>query len=135
VSKFRTLAQVATAKKRAVTFTRSVLEDDDRADEIEEESLQDYAERKGITIVENPGPVKKKSKKAQKGRLKTMAGNTKAELEGMMDQVCTIASDALDPASTRKELVEALQGIYDIVGPEDENDDDDDEEADDDDDE
>jgi hypothetical protein len=126
---------MATAKKRAVSFTRSVLEDDDRADEIEEESLQDYAERKGITIVENPGPVKEKSKMAQAGRLKTMAGNTKAELEEMLDQVCTLASDALDPASTRKQLVEALQGIYDIVGPEDEDEEDDDEEETDDDDE
>lgn len=109
-----------------MTFTRNVLDDGARADEIEDESLQDYAERKGISIIENPVQAKQKSKKAQAGRKTTMAGITKPQLEEMLDQVCTLAGEALDPASTRKELVTALQDIYDIVGPDEDEEEDDD---------
>ena len=49
----RTIEQIETAKDRAVNFLRNVLHDDERADEVENESLEDYAERKRILIV-NP---------------------------------------------------------------------------------
>jgi CCR4-NOT transcriptional regulation complex NOT5 subunit len=40
--------QVESRKERAVRFTRDVLDDPDRADEIEDETLEDYAERHGF---------------------------------------------------------------------------------------
>jgi hypothetical protein len=44
---------------------------------------------------------------------------TNADLEAILDQVAEKASSALDPASNRRELVEALQEIYELAGPED----------------
>ena len=41
-------------KTKAVRFVREVLDDNDRADEIEDETPEEYAERKGIQILENP---------------------------------------------------------------------------------
>lgn len=40
-------------KAKAVRFVRDVLQDDERADEIEEEAVEDYAERKRVVMV-NP---------------------------------------------------------------------------------
>src|SRR3990172_11516561 len=53
-----TRKQLETRKAQAVRFTRDVLSDDDRADEIEDESLEDYAERRHIQIV-NPKGARK----------------------------------------------------------------------------
>jgi hypothetical protein len=59
-----------------------------------------------------------------------MPTTTKAELEEMLDQIGTLADDALTPRASRNELVDALQAIYDIAGPDDESDDDDEEDED-----
>lgn len=128
MKKTRTLAQVATAKKRAVSFLSDVLEDDDRADEVEDESLESYAERKGIQILNNP------SRHAKGKPMAATKQPTKADLETVLEQVAEAANTALDPASSRRELVGALQTIADLTGTEDdedeidEDDDDDDEE-------
>lgn len=113
MKKAKTLAQVATAKQRAVNFLTNVLEDDDRADEVEEESLEAYAERKGIQIIDNPS-------RHVKG--KTMTA-TKADLQAVIDQVADAAANALDPRSNRVQLVDALQAIYDLTGEDDDEDD------------
>jgi hypothetical protein len=42
-----TIDRIESKKDKAVRFLRDVLEDEDRADEIEDESAEDYAERKG----------------------------------------------------------------------------------------
>jgi len=125
--KSRTRDQVATAKKRAVTFERSVLHDQDRADEIEAESLESYAQRRGIPIIDNPSrQAKEKRKKIDMPGSST----TKTDLENSLDQICVIAEDALSPTSTRKQLAEALQSIYEICSPDDEEDDNSDDEDD-----
>ena len=51
--KKRTYDEVATAKGRAERFLRNVLVDDERADEVENESVEEYAERKHI-LIKNP---------------------------------------------------------------------------------
>jgi hypothetical protein len=48
-----TREQLQKRKEKAVRFLRDVLEDPERADEIEDESLEDYAERRHIRI-KNP---------------------------------------------------------------------------------
>ena len=103
-----------------------VLGDDDRADEVEAESLESYAERKGIQVVEPPTARDKLDNPSKQTKGKCMAAAktpTKADLEAILDQVADKASAALDPASGRRELVEALQGIYDLAGPDDDDDD------------
>ena len=53
-----TRKQLESRKAQAVRFTRDVLEDDDRADEIEDEPLEDYAERRHIKLVNRKGARK-----------------------------------------------------------------------------
>ena len=45
-----TYDQVATRQQKAGQFLRDVVGDDDRADEVENESVEDYADRKGLVI-------------------------------------------------------------------------------------
>jgi hypothetical protein len=42
--------QLQARKDKAVRFTRDVLDDPDRAEEIEEESLEDYASRRHMKV-------------------------------------------------------------------------------------
>ena len=53
-----TSKQLESRKAKAVRFTRDVLRDVDRADEIADESLQEYAARRHIQIV-NPKGARK----------------------------------------------------------------------------
>ncbi len=53
-----TRKQLQSRKAQAVRFTRDVREDDDLADEIDDESLDEYAERRHIKLV-NPKGAKK----------------------------------------------------------------------------
>ena len=85
---------------KAVRFTRDVLDDPDRADEIEDESLEDYAEGRGITIT-NPN----------RGRNAIMPpGRSKAELE----------AEIADLEEENQELQDQLDAIADIVSPDEE---------------
>ena len=54
VVKALTPDQLESRKEKAVRFARDVLGDPDRADEIGDESLEDYAARRKIEIVDNP---------------------------------------------------------------------------------
>lgn len=53
MSRMLTWDEIERRKDQAVRFVRDVLDDPDRADEIDDESLEDYAERKGFAIA-NP---------------------------------------------------------------------------------
>jgi hypothetical protein len=86
---------------------RDVLRDDDRADEISDESVQDYADRRHFDIIDNPR------------RLNSMAngGQTK---EDLLDQIDELQQENQD-------LRDQLDAIYDIIaGPDDDDDLDDD---------
>ena len=83
-------------------FTRDVLGDPARAAEIEEESLEDYAERHRIHII-NP-----------KRRNRSMArGKTKADLE---HEIANLQEE-------NQELQDQLDAVADIVAPHDDDDD------------
>src|SRR5437016_2222475 len=60
-----TWKQLESRKAQAVRFTRDVLSDDDRADEIEDESSEEYAERRHIQIV-NPKGARKMNVKTRR---------------------------------------------------------------------
>jgi hypothetical protein len=98
--------QLQARKDKAVRFTRDVLGDSDRAEEIEEESLESYAERRRIQII-NP-----------KRRHAIMArGKTKADLEQEMAEL----------REQNQELQDQLAAVADIVAPDDDETDDEDE--------
>jgi hypothetical protein len=99
-----TRAQLESRKEKAVRFTRDVLGDPDRAEEIADENLEDYAARRKIQLT-NPS----KRRNAIMARTKS-----KAELEAEID----------DLKDENAELQDQLDTIADIVAPADEDDDD-----------
>jgi len=82
-----------------VRFTRDVLGDPDRAEEIEEETIEDYAERRKIKL--------SNSSKRRNGIMPR--GKTKAELE----------AEISDLREENQELQDQLEAIADIVTPDD----------------
>jgi hypothetical protein len=122
-----TIEQVQSKKDKAVRFLRDVLQDDDRADEVEDESPEDYAERKEIKISNSP-----------KRRMTTVAngnGNdvmTKGDLQDCVDAAIQSLEDAYQPETSREDAMaaigdalDALSGDYDDGADDDGGDDDD----------
>lgn len=91
-----TLRQAETAKRRAERFLRDVLIDDIRADEVSAESIEDYAARRGFTIVES-NPT----------RLGTpiMQNMTKAEMAERIEELENELDEANDKLSTIGEIL------------------------------
>jgi hypothetical protein len=124
LKKYQTLDQVESTKDKAVRFLRDVLHDDTRADEVEDEDPEDYAERKGIVIT-NP---------SQRRQTTVANGDTmsKSELADCVDQATSILEAAYIPESDRETLAQAigdalnaLSGDYDDEDEEDADSDDD----------
>src|SRR5271166_1119139 len=92
-----TRQQLERRKAQAVRFTRDVREDDDRADEIEDESLEDYAQERRIKLV-NPKGARK------------MSVLTRRELQDRIQEL----------EAENEELQSRLDEISDIVGGDDE---------------
>ena len=112
-----TYAQVEARKEKAVRFLRDVVGDDDRADEVEDESVEDYATRKRL-VIENT---------AQRRVNNVANGNdsmTKADMADVCDQVQDILSDAYTPESSREDLAAAIGDALDLLenGPADDTD-------------
>jgi hypothetical protein len=100
-----TRSQLESRKEKAERFTRDVLGNSERAEEIAAESLEHYAPRRKIQIT-NPS----------KRRNAIMArGKSKAELE----------AEVADLQDENQELQDQLDTIADIVAPPDEEDEDD----------
>ena len=133
MKKSRTYQQVQTAKERAVRFLENVLDDEDRAEEVKDESVEDYADRRRIRIIENPlslsdlvrvsslfGVMPQSPRKAP-----TMA--TKAELQEAVNEAADKITELLDPELTREEIVRKAKELDELLNGGDDSDDDDDE--------
>jgi hypothetical protein len=86
--------QIEGRKAKAVRFVRDVLGDPGRAEEIEDESLEDYAARRGMMILDNPKGV--------------CSMPTKQEL---LEQIRELEEE-------NEDLQARLDDILDIVAPE-----------------
>ena len=95
-----TRQQLERRKAQAVRFTRDVREDDDRADEIEDEALEDYAQDRHIKL-SNPKGARK------------MAVQTRREL---LDRIKELEAE-------NEDLQSRLDEISDIIGDNDDNED------------
>jgi len=113
-----TREQLQGRKEKAVRFVAGVLGDPDRAAEIEEESLEDYAARRRITLL-NP----------EKGA--TNMVQTKAEIETENQELRAVIgkahealSDAYTPDATRgtfaRAIGEVIENLEDYIEEEDE---------------
>jgi len=112
--KFRTQDEVQTAKDRAVRFVRDVLGDEDRAEEIADESLDEYAERKGFEVIENPH-----QHHPRKDHIVSIQTMTKVELFERVQELEAELEDAND----------RLSSIGEIASGQDDDEDDDEEEG------
>ena len=120
-----TREQAERKKKQAAAFMERIGEDD-RADEFDDMSVEEYAEHRGLELASNPN---------RKARKRTMP--TKSELQEQVDSAVAILNEAYTPESTREELAAAVGEALDILNGEDEDsaDEDDDDSTDDEDDE
>jgi uncharacterized protein YceH (UPF0502 family) len=98
-----TREQVAGRKEKAERFVRNVLGDDQRADEIADEDLDEYAARRHFEII-NPA------------NRRTAEMPSKTELE---DRIAELEDENAD-------LNDRLDSISDLVGDQDDEDEDDD---------
>jgi predicted RNase H-like nuclease (RuvC/YqgF family) len=105
--------QIRGRQEKAVRFTETVLGDPGRAQEIRDESLEDYAARRKFEIA-NPRRI------VMAKRRKTVA-ELEAEIDDLQDQV-------EDLESTNQELEDQLDAVADIVTPEEEEEEDEDDE-------
>ena len=71
------------AKEKAVRFVEKVLEDTDRAAEMEAESLESCAERKGFEITDNPNG-RQRGEKSKMG--KTVTKSDLAQTTDLLDK-------------------------------------------------
>ena len=102
--------QLQSRKEKAVRFVRDVLGDLDKAEEIAEENLEDYAQRRKIQLL-NPFM-----------RRNAIMATTKSKAE--------LEAEIADLKDENEELQDQLDAIADIVAPEDEEDEDNNVEAD-----
>ena len=92
--KVLTRKQLESRKAQAVRFTRDVLDDADRAEEIEDESLEDYAERRHIQI-QNPKGVRRMAIQTRRELLERIEEleQENEELQGQLDEIRDIIGE------------------------------------------
>lgn len=120
-SKYRTYDQAVAAQEQAIRFASDVLEDDDLADDLASESVESYADRKGL-IITNP---------LQRRRTDMANGNgdnmSKDDLQDCIETATSILEAAYVPEADRETLAAAIGDALDaLAGDYDEDDDDDD---------
>ena len=108
-------AQVEDRKRRAEQFLRDVKQDDDRADEVSDESVESYAQRRGFDIVDNP----------ERRSLKVANANmSKDELLDYIDELESENSDLQDTLDSIQDLISAPAADDDTDTADDADDDD-----------
>jgi len=105
-SKILTRDQAESRKAAAVRFAENVLDDPDKADDIESEDLDDWIERKGITLI---NPRKKSLEVANanmsKDELLDYIDELESENSDLQDALDSIADDddAVDNAAAAED--------------------------------
>jgi hypothetical protein len=106
-----TREQLAKRKEKAVRFVRDVREDDELADEIEDESLEDYAEHRHVRLLNPSRKIPRKSEDfSPERRSKPMPVPTRRELQERIEEL----------ESENEDLQSRLDEIADLVAPEEE---------------
>jgi tRNA(Ile)-lysidine synthase TilS/MesJ len=92
-----TRAQVGGRKEKAARFVRDVLDDPERAAEIEDEDIEDYAARRKIQIIENPSRGGICMPKPTRSELEERIRQLEEENDELQDQLDQIADIAAPP--------------------------------------
>jgi hypothetical protein len=116
-----TFRQAGSRKDQAERFTRDVLEDDDRADEISAMSVEDYAEQRGVKLVDQKqgDDMIRKNNGARSGQLSTNPAAVALEaLKGTNEATKRIRQLEQELQDAKDELVgrdQMLDSIVDII--------------------
>jgi len=111
-----TREQAERKKAQAATLMERI-DEDDRADEFDDMSVEEYAEHRGFQLVaSNP---------RRKVRKTTMAasGPSKADLQDSIDRAIETLTEAYTPEASREDLAGAVGEALDILNGEEEDDD------------
>jgi hypothetical protein len=103
MAKLKTLSEAESARRRAVTGLRN-LGRDNEADRYESMSAGEYAEDKGIELVENPF-----RRRCSMARTKT-ASELRAEIADLKDQVATLEDANEDLQGQIDEIAQIASG-------------------------
>ncbi len=115
--KAKTYEQVEAMQRKAVRFVADVLLDEDKADEIDSLTVEEYADRKNLRV-SNPTP-----------RRNEMPVLTKSELQTTIDHAGELITDMLDPSLTREALVLLVQDLHEYINGSDEEEEDEEDEG------
>jgi hypothetical protein len=112
-SKTVSFEQAEAKRQKAVDFLNRI-GDSDAAADFDTMSTQEYIDHRGLKITNNP-----------RRRMNCMP-QSKADLEGILDNVQDILETAYTPESSREDLVAAVSDALDqLAGPEEEDEDED----------
>ena len=107
MAKLKTLSEAETARRRAITGLRN-LGRDDNADRIEGLSAREYADERGIEIIENP---------SRRRRIMASRIKSREELEAELEE---LQAENEELQETVDELEGQLDDISEIIAPEEE---------------
>lgn len=94
--------QLENRKEKAVQFVRDVLGDPERADEIDDESLESYAERRKIKMVSNPHGGHMATKEELNERIQELEQENDA-LQDQLDNIADIAAPIEDEEDSERD--------------------------------
>lgn len=108
--KVMTRQQAQTSKDRGERFVRTVLDDDERADDLADESLEDWADRKGVRIA-NPRRV---SPHILERSVTVAKGQSKADLQ---DRIKELEDENADLNQQLDDVTDKVEDLLDLVAP------------------
>ena len=107
MAKYMTRSEAATAKDKAAKLMESTGQPD-RADQFRRMSLDQYAQHRGATLMDNP--------RLRRG---FMTAETKDELSDKIDEIESLIDEALDAELTREKVIQKIKAMRDVVEGED----------------
>jgi predicted RNase H-like nuclease (RuvC/YqgF family) len=119
-----TQRQAAARKDQAERFVRDVLEDDDRADEIADMSVEEYAAERGKELVPNPTRRKSVKRKTSPEQLQPRENPVQKALETttkLADENTDLYRRIRELETKKEALQDKLDEIADIVECDDSN--------------
>jgi hypothetical protein len=104
-SKTVTREQAEAKRQKAVDFLNRIGQSD-HADEFDAMSTDEYAEHKGLTLTNNP----------RRNRFMPSNGQTKTDLQEILDNVSEILDGVYTPEASREDLAAAVGEALDALG-------------------
>jgi hypothetical protein len=90
-----TRKQLESRKEKAVRFVRDVLDDPERANEIDDESLEEYGERRKFKLLGNPHGGRMTTKEELNERIQELEQEND-DLQDQLDKIADIAAPIED---------------------------------------